>query len=263
MLRSRQRPQHRRKAGRVAPIKERPHHPKRIVAFAATHPDSRAATVAPHGTPAFEYQSGPETLAARPTQRHRTAPPEAGRATRGKATRSEFDRRVPASGGAMKIHYAISAPQGRLHPVAILFAPKKKSRRRSASRPKRDAPPGAGQGVDGLRRSVSNRQRPQSRISPCPSPRWRYEAATRAWRSYSTPKRAYPCPRAGPCRSSILEAYPGARRIATQTEDLKEGGGNYFVSKHQTLCGITSLLRNFYLKINRRAINRNSFCHAG
>ena len=67
----------------------------------------------------------------------------------------------------------------------------------------------------------------------------------------------------GLSRSSILEAYPGARRIATQTEDLKEGGGNYFVSKHQTLCGITSLLRNFYLKINRRAINRSSFCHAG
>jgi hypothetical protein len=141
-------------------VKERPHHPKRIVAFAATHPDFRAATVAPHGTPAFEYQSGPETRAVRPTRRHRSAPPEAGRAARGKATRSESDRRVPASGGAKKIRSAISAPQGRLHPVAILFAPKKKSRRRSASRPKRDAPPGAGQGVDGLSRSVSNRQRP-------------------------------------------------------------------------------------------------------
>ena len=117
------------------------------------------------------------------------------RAARGEATRSESDRRVPASGGAKKIRYAISAPQGRLHPVAILFAPKKRFRRRSASRPKRDAPPGAGQGVDGLSRSVSNRQRPQSRISPCPSPRWRYEAATRTWRSYSTPKRAYPCPK--------------------------------------------------------------------
>ena len=75
------------------------------------------------------------------------------RAARGKATRSESDRRVPASGGAKRGSYAISAPQGRLHPVAILFAPKKKSRRRSASRPKRDAPPGAGQGVDGLSRS--------------------------------------------------------------------------------------------------------------
>jgi len=58
------------------------------------------------------------------------------RAARGKATRSESDRRVPASGGAKKIRYAISAPQGRLHPVAILFAPKKKFRRRSASRPR-------------------------------------------------------------------------------------------------------------------------------
>ena len=47
------------------------------------------------------------------------------RAARGKATRSESDRRVPASGGAKKIRYAISAPQERLHPVAILFAPRK------------------------------------------------------------------------------------------------------------------------------------------
>ena len=227
MVRSRQRPQHRRKAGRVAPNKERPHHPKRIVAFAATHPDSGAATVAPHGTPAFEYQSGPETRAARPTRRHRSAPPEAGRAARGpgEAGRSKPPTGRPPASGETPL-CGVEAPV--VHPVGGYFAPKKRFRRRSASRPKRDAPPGAGQGVDGLSRSVSNRQRPHSRISPCPSPRRRYEAATRAWRSYSTPKRAYPCPRprAGLCRSSILEAYPGARRIATQTEDLKEGGGN-------------------------------------
>ena len=84
---------------------------------------------------------------------------------------SEADRCVRGNTSGPRSRYAISAPQERLHPVAILFAPKKKFRRRSASRPKRDAPPGAGQGVDGLCRSVSNRQRPQSRISPCPSPR--------------------------------------------------------------------------------------------
>ena len=140
---------------------EHPHPPKRSIAGAATHPDSRAATVAPHGTPAFEYQSGPETRAVRPTRRHRSAPPETGRAARGKASRSKPPTGRPPASGETPL-CGVEAPV--VHPIGGYFAPKKKSRRRSASRPKRCAPPGAGQGVDGLSRSVSNRQRPQSRI---------------------------------------------------------------------------------------------------
>ena len=62
---------------------EHPHPPKRSIAGATTHPDSRAATVAPHGLLLLDTVEVQEPRAVRPTRRHRSTPFEANRVARG------------------------------------------------------------------------------------------------------------------------------------------------------------------------------------